>query len=213
MHKHCITPRPNRHYFSDLVNLRFGHLVVTRYAGIRNRNRSWECLCDCGNNTIVLGTNLRRGTTQSCGCLRKIVATKHGMRYTAEYRIWKHMRGRCLCPTDASFDRYGERGISICQQWIDSFDSFYSDMGPRPSPKHSIDRIDNSLGYTPENCRWATSTIQANNRRSNHLVTYNGKTHTITEWAQIVGIKQPTLRKRLRNGWSIERALTTPLRT
>lgn len=210
MQPHHITKYPNR--FTDMLGRRFGRLVVTRYAGIRKRNRSWECVCDCGNTTVVLGTLLRNGKTRSCGCLQIIAATKHGMRYVPEYRIWKHMRGRCLCPSDKSFDRYGGRDISICQRWYDSFENFYADMGPRPSPKHSIDRIDNMSGYSPENCRWATAATQANNRRSNHLITYNGQTRTITEWEQVTGIKSATLRKRLKLGWTIQRTLTMPIR-
>lgn len=137
---------------------------------------------------------------------------KHGMSYSSEYMTWDQMKRRCFNKNRYAYERYGGRGITVCDEWKDSFEAFFKDMGPRPSPEHSIDRIDNDKGYYKENCRWATMKEQSNNRHSNHLITYQGETHTINQWASQVGISQITLRSRILNGWSIERALTEPTR-
>jgi len=156
----------------------------------------------------------------SCGCLRAELLsvsnveskTTHGMTATPEYSVWSAMRNRCSYPGDVSFDNYGGRGIRVCSEWDLSFESFYRDMGPRPSLEHSIDRKDNDGPYCKENCRWATRKEQCNNRRSNHLVTYLGETYTISQWSDRLGISKHVIASRLRKGWSVERALTQPVK-
>lgn len=136
----------------------------------------------------------------------------HGKSYDPEYRAWHDMHNRCNLPTIAAYKDYGGRGISVCDEWK-SFEVFYQDMGPRPSSKHSIDRKDNSLGYSKENCRWATKQEQARNTRQCHLLTFNSETRCLTDWAVHFNLSPNTLTGRLKKGWSINKALTTPARS
>jgi predicted nucleic acid-binding Zn ribbon protein len=177
------------------------------------------CKCSCGNLVVVVNGSLQTGYTSSCGCFQKEIAskraTKHGMRGISEYDIWRSMAQRCNNQKSSSYTNYGGRGIVMCDRWLDpenGFTNFYTDMGPRPSPKHSIDRIDVDGNYCPENCRWATHKEQARNKRNNKMITYAGKTLCLVEWDEEVGIPYTTIWARLRNGWSVEEALTTPVR-
>lgn len=129
-----------------------------------------------------------------------------------EYRCWLQLRRRCSDRNDKGYKRYGARGIYVCERWRNSFPAFFSDMGKRPSSKHSIDRIDNNGPYSAENCRWATRVVQNNNRSTNRHLTYNGHTMTVTQWARTIGINYFTLNHRLNLGWSIRRALEEPAR-
>jgi len=135
----------------------------------------------------------------------------HGMRHSSEYTVWLGMKNRCLNPREPGFVHYGGRGITICQDWIDSFMAFYQDMGKRP-PRRSLDRIDNDGPYCKENCRWATNRTQANNTRANHLITANGITHTMAEWMDIVHLSRSVITDRLNRGWTPEDTLFTPVR-
>jgi hypothetical protein len=135
---------------------------------------------------------------------------RHGMFGTRVYNIWGRMIQRCRNPKDRSYHRYGGRGIEVCPRWLD-FKAFYEDMGD-PPPRHSLERINNAKGYTPENCRWATSQEQCRNTRRNLHITLNGVTKTAVEWAEELGINSKTLYTRKASGWSDERALTQPIR-
>lgn len=144
-----------------------------------------------------------------CGraCTVASIYRKHGLYKTPEYSVWREMRSRCRDATRAQFPNYGGRGITICERWND-FAAFYADMGARPTPQHSIDRIDNDGPYSPENCRWATRSEQQRNRTDNVRLTYQGKTQTLAEWALELGVKRQTLDARRRDGLPIEKILS-----
>jgi len=155
-----------------------------------------------------------RHCSLSCSSLLKNIThggARHGKRLP-EYRPWCAIKTRCLNPNDRSYPAYGGRGITICDRWQDSFENFLADMGPRPTVLHSIDRIDNDRGYEPGNCRWATSRDQARNTRRNRALTFNGETQCIRAWEEQLGFGRGVINARLKLNWSVERALTEPIR-
>lgn len=194
--------------FKDEAGNVYGHLTAIKPAYKKHHRFQWLCQCDCGNQTIVDGEHLRTGHTTSCGCRKNI---RHGGTYAPEYASWCDMKSRCNNPNNVSFDNYGGRGISVCERW-DKYQNFISDMGNRPTLKHTLDRIDNDGNYEPSNCRWATRKEQQRNRRTNHIIEFNGESKNITDWSNDLGIKLTTLIGRLDRGWSIEKTLTTPVK-
>ena len=195
-----------------------GKLSILREVARRNGQRRFLCRCACGVELIVLRSNLRSGNSTSCGCVRlENLAkrnTKHGQaprgKTSAEYKAWKAMIQRCQNPQNPNWPDYGARGIRVCESWSE-FKVFLTDMGKRPSARHSLDRVDNNKGYEPRNCRWATKTQQSRNQRSNRVLAYKGVTRTVAGWAQVLGIKASTISSRLQRGWSVTRALGTPV--
>ena len=172
-------------------------------------NEIWECRCLlCGCIKRVQGYSIRIGDSKSCNACALAKRTTHGMEKTPEYQAWRSILKRCLNPTDKNYFRYGGRGITV--EW-QSFAEFFADMGARPTPAHSIDRVDNNAGYSKENCRWATKQEQSNNMRTNHWLTFQGRTLTVKQWARETGISDTCLHERLKRGWSVERALTQHL--
>lgn len=169
--------------------------------------------CDCGKYIEAELHTVRKGRVKSCGCFNhaKIgeFARKHGKSRSPEARIWAGMRNRCRNPNANGFNLYGGRGISVDPAW-DTFEQFLADMGPRPSPRHSLDRIDNEKGYGPANCRWATQSQQCRNQRKTIKVTAFGKTQAIKDWAEELGIPSRRLSGRWENGWRGEELLTRP---
>lgn len=198
----------------DASNKRFGRLVALTTVTRANR-RVWACRCDCGTEITVPYNQLASGNTKSCGCLSRDSAsgrlTTHGLSDTPEYGVWKSMRNRCQNKNVAAYKNYGGRGISVCPRW-ESFECFIQDMGRRPSPKHTLDRIDNNGPYELANCRWTSYLVQARNQRRSQFLTAFGQTKLIVIWAEEIGIPYKTLWKRLKDGIDPERALTpTPL--
>lgn len=188
----------------DLKRKRFGRLVAKKYLG----HSKWECRCDCGGTTIAIASNLTKGNSTSCGCKRRETQFRHGMSGTLIHQVWRGMRARCNNPNDAAYTNYGGRGIRVCERWED-FGAFLADMGMRP-PGFELDRIDNDGPYSPENCRWVPKRQNLRNKRTSHLVTWDGETLTVAAWAERLGIHERTLHNRLGRGWPIERAMTKP---
>lgn len=195
----------------DLVGKVFGRLTVVAYSHTTNKKVHWICQCACGACCAICASSLKEGNTTSCGCYQREKVTTHGMRDSSEYCVWGGMLSRCTNPSTANYSGYGGRGITVCPEWK-SFEQFYADMGPRPSPKHSLDRIDNNGPYCKENCRWATIKEQCNNRRSSRMLTHNGEARTVSQWSEKLELNLSTLTSRLRLGWSDEKAITTPVR-
>lgn len=201
----------------DLTGQRFGRLtVVGRAENAKNGTAQWLCQCDCGGTIIARGGNLCRGGTRSCGCLRKELAARqghlsatHGKIHTRLYCIWKGMKARCYNPHDPYYGRYGGRGITICEEWVHDFQAFYDwAMSHGYSEDLTIDRIDNDKGYSPDNCRWATTKEQARGMSTNRRLTIGRETKTLAEWCEIYGKKRSTVRARIDfYGWTIEEAL------
>lgn len=168
----CIQKGQKSISIIDLTGQKFGRWTVISASGEKakvNRSAKWLCRCECGNERNINGSSLRSGRSSSCGCFHnekvKESFTKHGKYKTPEYEVWRAMKQRCLNPSQPYYPYYGGRGITICKRWLDSFENFIADMGPRPTSKHSIDRKNNNLGYSPDNCRWATASQQNANKR------------------------------------------------
>lgn len=189
----------------DMTGKRFNSLVAIEPVG-RNkcRNIVWKFSCDCGNQCEIDGYSVRTGkaiSCQECGAKRvKVASIKHGMTYTKEFGIWTDMHTRCYNKNSTNFANYGGRGIVICERWRESFQNFLNDMGPRPTAKHSIDRINVNGNYTPENCRWATPMQQGCNKRNNVWITINGVTKILSAWAREFNVDAATAALRYRNG-------------
>lgn len=200
--------------FKDLTGKKFGKLtVIKRVKNSKNNHARWLCECECENKVAVLSASLRDGNTRSCGCLQREKAreakTKHGLANSRLYIIWFNIKQRCNNSKNPNYKHYGGRGIKICKEWQENFMSFYNwamDNGYKEDL--TIDRIDVNGNYEPNNCRWATSDIQANNMRTNRILTYKEETHNMKQWAKILNINYTTLHSRFRKGWTIEKAFT-----
>lgn len=213
-----IDEMPRRTKYDDITGKKFGRLTVLGPAG-QSKNRSWvsRCVCDCGTEVLVRDASLIAERTKSCGCLlveaRSLNAkqvhkhnTTHGLSRTPEYKAWREMIDRCNNPNSKSYSSYGGRGIRVCERWS-KFESFYADIGKRPSCSFSIDRIDNNGNYCPANCRWATSKEQGNNRRTNRLLTIGDETKTLAQWSSVSSTMPRTIAARLSRGWSTREAV------
>lgn len=199
---------------TDLSGTRYGRLVAIR----RLCARTWLFRCDCGTEKAITVAAVQFNGTVSCGCrqrerIQEITRHGHAKTNSATYSTWKAMKSRCLNPATIGYARYGGRGITVCERWL-AFENFLADMGEKPGG-HSIDRINNDGNYEPDNCRWATASQQnrnQNRRPGYRSVQFNGRTLTLTEWAKEMGMPRHVLYHRLgkNQGWSVERALTTP---
>ena len=215
MQYHDSTPLPRR--VKDLTGQRFGRLLVVSFSHIESKSRYaiWNCLCDCGRQHQTATAYLSHGNVRSCGCLgeerRMAAVTKHGFSRHPLYAIYRTMMHRCYNPKAGAYRHYGGRGIAVCQRWRESFLSFVEDMGPKPSPDHSIDRINNDGDYCPENCRWATPKQQARNWKNRNVrYEHGGESLTLSEWAERLHIRRESIRDRINSGWPLSKALSTP---
>ena len=211
----------------EFIGKKFGRLVVIEETDTyTSRRRHFLCRCECGKLTEVASNRLGNGMTRSCGCLSldvlKARNTKHnsvknidGKRVaTPEYTCWQRIKDRCYNRNAPAYKNYGGRGILMCSEWENDFSAFLADMGERPSKLYSIERIDNDKGYSKDNCKWATRTEQALNRRNTRWITFNGETRSLADWARYLGMPRLTLKTRLdRHKWTIEQALSTPVKS
>lgn len=204
----------------DLTGMTFGRLTVLERAENNKHSQvMWRCHCECDNEVIVPGKYLISGETKSCGCLsRELAATRcrsrkktHNLINTRLYRVWSAMKNRCLNPNDHHYPNYGGRGITVCDEWL-SFENFYKDaMALGYADDLTIDRIDVNDGYHFANVRFITIKAQQSNKRNNRYLTFNDETKCLKEWARELNINPHTLCDRLSRGWSVEKALTTPV--
>ena len=201
--------------FQNITGEIFGRLTVIERAPAKQRRTMWKCRCACGNTCTIDAAHLKSGWTRSCGCLLTETIRKaktHGMASRGKhpvYKIWKDMKRRCENPNNSSFAFYGGRGIKVCERWHE-FTNFFVDMGDRPTPQHTLDRIDNDGDYEPGNVRWATRKEQRNNQRPHrnaHFITAFGMTLQLSQWAQRNGIDKGLIWHRLRAGWTPEQAV------
>lgn len=196
----------------DLTGQRRGMLVAIRYSHRTANGHYWIWRCDCGNEKPIRAADVLREKQTSCGCVHVTHGATRGGKLSPEYMSWYGMRQRCLNPNATGYENYGGRGIKVCDRWRESFESFFADVGPRPSPDHSIDRIDSDGHYEPENVRWATRTEQNRNKRGLHMLTVDGETMCLRDWARRTNIDETTLARRVgKLGWSHERAVKTPV--
>lgn len=206
----------NMSNYIDLSGQKFGRLtVIERLFERRNhdyRSALWLCRCDCGNEVRTYAGYLKSGNTKSCGCLHKEAVTKHGFRHLPEYNIWRGMLDRCYNKETAAYPRYGGRGITVSDEWKESFEAFYRDMGTRPSEDYSIDRKDNDIGYSKDNCRWATSVEQMRNRSNNVYYEKDGEKKLLKQWCNELGLNISTVYDRIRRGWTFEEAIVPKIK-
>lgn len=195
----------------------FGHLTIISLSETKIYHKTaYNCVCVCGNTKVLPWNDLSRGKIKSCGCLQYGRSIKHGhalkSNKSKEYTIWLGIRDRCYRINNPAYPNYGGRGITVCDEWRNDFNKFFSDMGFCPEG-HSLDRKNNDAGYSKENCRWATRLEQNNNTRANRNLTFKGRTQTVSKWSRELNIHPGVIRNRIVSlDWSVEEALSTPIK-
>lgn len=204
--KETYKPKP----IIDLSGQRFGKLVAIDIAvHEKGKHIKWNCICDCGNKIIATGAYLKNGKKTHCGCEKPF---SYRLAYPRIYSIWQNMKDRCGNPKNEKYKDYGGRGITVCQEWIDSFEAFCKwALENGYADNLTLDRIDVNGNYEPSNCRWITMFDQMGNMRKNVYITYNGETKHLSEWCRIFNVKYSTIEYRLKNGYSVEEAFETPI--
>lgn len=189
-----------------MIGKKFGKLTVLKKLEERKRGKiAYECMCDCGNVAVVIGSDLKSGHIKSCGCLH---GNNHKLSRTRIYSIYRHMKDRCYNKNNKRYKSYGGRGIVICDEWLNNNTLFFDwAMNNGYKDNLTIDRIDVNGNYSPDNCRWITNDEQQRNRRDTRNYTINGVTHCLKDWCEIYNLKYNTVRYRLNRGWNIEKAL------
>lgn len=197
----------------NLTGKRFGRLTVIEFSHKENNKIFWKCKCDCGNETIVRADGLKTGHAKSCGCYNKerVSETKgalqHGLTDTKIYGTWFNIKARCYNPSCEQYRNYGGRGIKMCDEWLEDVSEFAKWSYENGYNENlTIDRIDVNKDYEPSNCRWTTWKEQANNKRNNRYIEYNGEVKTLKEWCELYDLKYNTVKRRIYRGWEIEEA-------
>jgi hypothetical protein len=200
----------------DITGMKFGNLTALRFLHKIGYIQIWEVQCTCGHvkpMRKISITNNKALRCRKCYLENPHKPIKHGMSQSSEYRSWQELRYRCLNKKSHAYKDYGGRGITVCSEWINSFENFLRDMGLKPFENASIDRIDNSKGYSKENCRWANQITQCNNTRWNKIISFNGKSQSLATWCRELKLPYHTIKARLKFGWNIEDAfLLGPIR-
>lgn len=207
--------------FRDLTGMSFGKLkVIEKVDRNKSGNWRWRCKCECANETIVAGPDLIRGRTISCGCALRETARKNAReRFSTHhetksrlYKLWSNIKANCYNENSRDYHLYGALGIEMCSEWKESYEAFRDwSLANGYHEKLTLDRIDDKLDYTPENCVWVPMKHVANNVKRDRCITFGGESHNLTEWSKITGIPADSIRFRLNNGWSIEASLWTPI--
>lgn len=208
-----IVRDPRKRSADAIIGQTFGRLLVLKNQGSKpGSGYQMLCRCECGREKVVSKNHLTNGDTRSCGCFHadrtSEISKRHGLTGTPIYARWRAMLQRCINPKNKSWENYGGRGITVCERWK-TFDNFYADMGDPPLGA-TIERIDNNGSYEPGNCRWDTRTAQNRNQRQTVWLEYDGQVKPLTSWADDLGMPASAIRDRLKRGWSVERAVTTP---
>lgn len=197
----------------NILNKKWNHLTAIKYIGSDNNYKQiWEFECDCGNKKKIILSDVKNNKTKSCGCSQFIRKKKHGLTGHKLYFIWNSIKYRCYNKKSKYYYNYGGRGITMYEEWKNDFKTFY-DWSIKNGWKTGleIDRRDNDLGYSPDNCRFVTNKINSNNKRNNRLIKFNSKIQTLAQWSEELNIKSDTLLYRLKH-WTIKQALTTPIK-
>lgn len=203
-----------------MIGKKSGRLTVASYHGKSYKGNMWNCTCECGQTSTVATRDINSQNVKSCGCLKSDILIKrnksmatHNKTNTRIYRIWSNIKYRCCNEDSKDYIDYGLRGITLCDEWLNDFESFYNwSMENGYREDLTIDRIDNDLGYSPDNCRWVSMKVQNNNTRKNINITVGGITKTASEWADTTGINSKTIIYRFKNGWDEDRLLIKPNR-
>ena len=195
----------------DLTGQQFHYLtVLSRAENTAQGKTQWLCRCTCGKEVVVPSKNLRkkRYPTKSCGCMMRTLISKanrkHGMAHHPAWGVWHSMKQRCTDPNHPAYRNYGGRGLTVCNRWLESFEAFWDDMGPTWKKGLDLDRIDNNLGYSPENCRWTSRRENCLNRRNTRFITTQWWILPLSVASELSGIGKTTLLYRLDHGWPIE---------
>ena len=207
----------------DISNQKFGRLTAIEKSTNICGKTAWKCLCDCGNIAYVSTSNLTCNRIKSCGCIKQELLMRrnitHNQRHTRLYEVWKGIKQRCYNPKHRAYHNWGGRGIKMCEDWKNNFQSFYDwSYANGYSPENqkdeknklTIDRIDVNGNYEPSNCRWVKRSKQARNKRANKIISYRSEEHCLVEWCEYLNLNYPTIYSRLNKGWSVERAFETP---
>lgn len=198
--------------FKDIAGKKINRLTAIKVVDKSQGAYRWLCQCDCGETTIVKISKILNNTTKSCGCFNREtignISRTHGLGHrTKEYNSWIAMKMRCYSLKDSRYKNYGGRGIYVCERWKNSFPNFLSDMGPKPSNNHTLERLMVNGNYEPTNCIWLEASLQGRNKTNNHYITFNGETKLMADWCIQYNIDASNLIGRLKRGWAIDERL------